>query len=237
MNDRFKRALTVSTAVHAGVILVVVVAPFVSQFVRSHRPKETITFIDMVASLPALPAAPADPAVQPADAPQPEPAQPRPDPVIRSPASEKSRIKVSTNKIVRRDGPKPAAASPVKSTLTAEQIKKMLDSGVRFTGVPGGSGGEFSDLGLYYAIVQQAMYSAWQQPSSVAKGLSAEVALRVARNGTVLQRRLSRGSGNSMMDVSVMKAVESVTRLKPLPPEIGGPHLDLTVEFVVGDGF
>jgi TonB family protein len=236
MNDRFKRALTVSTAVHAGVILLVVVTPFVSQFVRRHRPKPSVTFIDMVASLPALPAVPADtPAPTPVPA---EPDKPQPAaPVVKSTAGVKSGIKVSTNKIVRQSGPKPSAASPIKSNLTPEQIKKMLDSGVKFTGVAGGSGGQFSDLGLYYAIVQQAMYSAWQQPSSVAKGLTAEVALQVARNGAVVQHRLSRSSGNSMMDASVMRAVESVPRLKPLPPEIGGPQLDVTVEFVVGDGF
>jgi TonB family protein len=237
MNDRFKRALTVSTAVHVGVILLVVVTPLLSNLLRPRRPKD-ITFIDMMASLPAMPVAPVDVAPQPQPQPTPpQPAPPKSEPVVKSSTAEKSKIKTSTNKVVRKDVPKQTASAPVKSTLTPEQIKKVLDSGVKFTGLPGSATGEFSDLGLYYAIVQQTMYGAWQQPGTVARGQAAEVSMRIARSGAVLQRRLSRSSGNALMDASVMRAVESVSRLKPLPPEIGGPHLDVTVEFVIGDGF
>ncbi len=235
MNDRFKRALTVSTAVHVGVILLVVVTPLLSSLLRPRRPKD-ITFIDMMASLPAMPVAPADVAPQPQPA-QPQPSPPKSEPVVKSTTAEKSKIKTSTNRIVRKDVPKQTASAPVKSTLTPEQIKKVLDSGVKFTGIPGAATGEFSDLGLYYAIVQQTMYGAWQQPGTAARGEAAEVSLRIARSGAVLQRRLSRSSGSALLDASVMRAVESVSRLKPLPPEIGGPHLDVTVEFVIGDGF
>lgn len=227
MNDRFKRALTVSTAVHVGIIVLVAIAPLFLRLLRPRKPKEMITFIDL---MPALPPPPPEP-----EQPKPDIAEPRPKATESTPVAERPKIKINTNKIVRRDAPK--SQTPPKATLTKEQIKKILDSGVKFTSSPGAPPGEFSDLALYYAIVQQAMYGAWQQPATVAKGVSAEVALRIARNGAVLQRRMTRGSGNSLMDESVMRAVESVSRLKPLPPEIGGPHLDVTVEFVIGDGF
>lgn len=228
MNDRFKRALTVSTAVHLGIVVLLILAPLFTRLLQPRKPKEMITFIDLVQALPEPPAPPRPEPVK-------EPVVPdkQPDPKSRP---EPPKIKVNTNRVVRRDDPKPA---PPKQTpkLTEAQIRKLLDADLTLTHVAGSPAGEFSDLALYHTQVQQKMYDAWQQPSAVARGLSATVAIRVQRNGAVTQRRLTRSSGSAAMDASVMRAVESVSRLPPLPAEIGGPHLDIpTVEFVVDGG-
>lgn len=235
MSDRFKRALSVSTAVHVGVVVLVIVVPLLGRLFHPPKPKDLITFVDfMPASLPEPEPAPE---VRP---PEPEPQPEVPEPVPQAPARkpekpkpEKPKINISTTRVVRAQAPAP----PRKTTLTPAQIQKLLEQGVTRT-TPGGSlgsSGEFSDLSIYYAQVRETMYGVWQQPSTAARGLSAEATIRVARNGVVLQRRLTRGSGSAVLDQSVQQAVNAVSRLKPLPPSVSDPHLDINIEFVVGD--
>ena len=51
-------------------------------------------------------------------------------------------------------------------------------------------------------------------------------------------RRKTRGSGNDLMDDSVMKAVNSVSKLRPLPSAYSGYSKDITVDFeLTGAGF
>ena len=119
--------------------------------------------------------------------------------------------------------------------MTKDQIARMLDQNVLFTSVGGGSpGGDTSALGLYYAQVRDAMYSVWRQPSGAgASGIRSQVRVKVLRGGGVVSRQLVSGSGSAVMDASVMAAVNSVTRLPPLPAEVGGDSLEIVVEFVL----
>ncbi len=90
----------------------------------------------------------------------------------------------------------------------------------------------------YYALVRQTMYEAWDQPSDLAgkAGLMTEVTVRVLRDGTVTQRSMTRPSGNSIMDDSVMKAVKRVTSLRALPPQFSGAYKDILIEFELARG-
>jgi TonB family protein len=76
------------------------------------------------------------------------------------------------------------------------------------------------------------MYEAWDQPGGLSgAGLVTQVRIRVQRDGTITSRDLARRSGNSLMDDSVMKAVNAVARLKPLPPDVPGSYKDITIDF------
>ena len=48
------------------------------------------------------------------------------------------------------------------------------------------------------------------------------VLIRVQRDGAITSRTMLRSSGNTIMDQSVMDAVRSVNRLRPLPAAWGG---------------
>lgn len=233
MNNRFKRALTVSTALHVALVVVLVLGPVVMRLLKPRKPKEIITLVELVPPPPPAPPEPESPA------PEPEPDVPAPPktPVEKKPETkpEKPKIKVNTNRVVRKDVPK--VATPPRTTLTPEQIKKLLEANVRFSQASGTPATGYSDLQVYYTIVHQKMYDAWSQPGSVARGLAAEASIRVARNGALLQRRVSRSSGDALMDQSVRAALDAVGKLPALPDSVGGPHLDITIEFVVGDGF
>ena len=80
------------------------------------------------------------------------------------------------------------------------------------------------------------MYAVWQQPAQLKSlpGLSAEVRLTVAPDGRISDRAKIRGSGNELMDDSVMKAVNSVKALRALPAGHKKP-VDIHVVFEIGD--
>lgn len=235
MNEpSFKRTLLVTTGVHIAVVIALMLLPLFNRLLRPRKPPEEITFID----LQAMPPAPPPPPVVEPEPPAPEPKEePKvaeiPDKPAEKPKKpEPPKIKVNTNKIVRKveKPPKPVAQQP---TLTPEQIRKLLEANIKYT--PGGTpSSNFSDLSLYYATVRDRMYGAWQQPSAVANGMSAQVSIRVQRNGSISSRRLSRSSGSKLMDDSVMQAA-SIVRLGALPADVRDPYLDITIEFVVGE--
>lgn len=245
MNDSsFRRSLATSTVVHVLIVLAVIIYPLVKRLIHPRKKPEMITFID----LQAMPPPPAPPQIE-TPTPEPEPPKPQPEPepekpkpalipekppekAPEKPKPEPQKIKVSTNKIVRKVEPQ-KQASPVQSKLTQEQIRKLLEANIKFS--PGGTpSANFTDLSLYYATVYDAMYGAWRQPSSAAMGLKAQAAIRVQRNGTITNPRLVSSSGSKLMDDSVLDAVRRVARLRPLPAEVRDNYLDITIEFVVG---
>ncbi len=245
-NSSFKRTLATSTTVHLVVVVLILVVPLIRKLSHPRKPPEMITFVDLSALPPPPP-----PTAEVAPEPEPEPPKPLPEPEPPKPAPipekieekkpaekpkpEQHKIKVNTNKTIRRMDTPPRPQTPNQPTLTKEQIRKLLEANVKFSS-SGSPSTSFSDLSLYYATVRDAMYGAWNQPSTVARGLVAEVSIKVQRSGAVTQRRLSRPSGNKVMDDSVMQAVNSISRLRALPAEIRDDPLDITIEFVVGDG-
>ncbi len=229
MNEQtFRRNLAVSASVHFLVVLLFILVPWIGRLLHPSKKPEMITLIDLLALPPPPPPAP----------PPPKPDEPRPVPVPERPADkarpEPPKIKVNTNKIVRKIEKTPKSA-PNQPKLTQEQIRKLLEANIKFSPAGASAGANFSDLSLYYATVRDSMYGAWNQPGTAALGLRAEVTIRVQKNGAISSRKLTRSSGSSQMDNSVMSAVNSAARLRPLPAEVRDPHLDITIEFVVGD--
>ena len=234
MDSRFKRGLKVSTAAHVMVLALLALWPLLQRLLHPPKRPEMITFVDLMAGPPALPAPeikPPDPIPPKPEVKPPEPEKPIPEPEVKP---EKTRVKVNTNRIVRKPEPRPPKAPP-KPTLTREQIARMLDQNVRFTSVAGGgAAGETSALNLYYAQVRDTMYGAWRQPSGAGvSGLRVQMRIRVLRSGAIVSRELVSGSGSSVLDASVRTAVQNVARLRPIPAEIPGDSLDIVVEFVL----
>lgn len=226
----FQRALVLSTAGHLAVLAIFVFLPAILHFFQRPPKREQITFVELAPPPPPPPPAPEPPKREPPREEQ------KPAPIPEKPAErpkppERPKVQVQTNRVVRRTETPPARPQPA---LTPEQIRKLLEANIRFTpaGTPAAT---FDEMSLYYASVRDAMYAAWLQPSAVARGLRAEVTIRVTRSGAITQRRLTRSSGSKLMDDSVMQAVNSVTMLRPLPPQVKEPYLDIAIEFVVGE--
>jgi TonB family protein len=225
MKDRLRRSFVFSTTVHAVVLLLIVVVPAITRLIHRPRPKD-IMMVDLLNALPALPVpAPQEAVTETKTTPEPAPKEKIPE------IAEKPKIKINTNRVKRATVQQ--APPSKKPPLTAAEIRKLLSAGIPQGGSGGGGGGGEADaMTWYYALVRATMYEAWEPPSAATTmGLQVQVMIRVQRDGTITERTLRRGSGNDQMDASAMRAVQSVTRLKPLPPEVPGSSLDITITF------
>lgn len=69
----------------------------------------------------------------------------------------------------------------------------------------------------YKRIIEEVFYRAWHPPSYADAGnATATASIELRAGGVVTARRLSRPSGNAVLDASVVKALESVTRIPGL---------------------
>lgn len=224
MDPRFRKSLKISTAVHALVILALIVVPALLNW-RWRRQRKDYVVIDLTLALPEIPASAVEAAraQKPPEPPKDIPEEPKPKP--------KPQIEKSTKRITR---PEPKPRQP---QLTPEEIRRLLAAGARISDRTSLPDGEFP-FAWYYALVRQAMYEAWNQPGAgaVPAGTTAEVLIRVEKDGTITSRKLTRSSGNAVMDESVMRAVQSVAKLRPLPPQFAGGSKEITIEFQLAPG-
>ncbi len=254
-----RRALKWSSIGHGFLLGALLIWPLLYDLMHRENPPISIMMVD-INSMPGnpAPAPPAPPAPQPKPEvpkppeptpPQPELPKPKPEMVEKKPDAKpapsnvvkKAEIKVSTNLVTRRDVPRPTSGPAPKSgpALTQAQIERMLSSGLPGSGGSGGGGaggaygtpGAVNAVSLYYAKLQTIMYDAWVTPGDLSGG-NPILAVRIRRDGTIIERRLSRPSGNRSKDDSVMRAANSVSRVPPLPPEIAGSSTEITIEFV-----
>ncbi|MEI8064450.1 MAG: TonB family protein [Verrucomicrobiota bacterium] len=104
----------------------------------------------------------------------------------------------------------------------------------REDGVVGGIG-QGTPYASYYTHIHDVLYEAWEQPgTALAKQLMTTVALRIARDGSVIEATVKVGSGNKLMDDSVLAAVRKVPRLEPPPDALmRGASVVIAVNFQV----
>lgn len=233
MTRDFQRAgLRVSLVLHGIALVLMLVLPWIFRACERRRPNEKLMFVEFTVSVPPPPA-PETPTPEP---PKPEPKDdiPVPDKVEKKPEPEKPKDIRQTNRVVRKD--LPPAPPPKDKPLSEAEIARLLKMGARIgdtTSIPDAS--QLS-LGAYYNHVHERMYAVWQQPAQLKSlpGLSAEVRITVAPDGRISDRVKIRGSGNELMDDSVMKAVNSVKSLRALPAGHKKP-VDIHVVFEIGD--
>ena len=239
MDEQFRKYLKRSAIGHGIGLLLIVIVPALVNWRIHRRNVESITFVDFTVALPG------DTSVAPVKEfaePKALEKSPLKDRIIKSsrekaplkegitePLLDKAghKIQKSTKKISR-----PQGGTVQKSNLSADEIRRLLAAGARIsdrTSIP------MSDLweAGYYNHVHEMMYRVWNQPASLSAGagLSAEALIRVQRDGTIVSRKIARSSGNSLMDESVMKAIRSVTRLKPLPAQFSASYKDIRILF------
>jgi len=185
------------------------------------------------------------PAPRPAPAPTPAPqAQkpPRPTPApAPAPAPARPSVKVDLSKTVTRGTASSAAPTTSRSTPTsgpsAADIQKRLAAQVGQTGAAGtGTGRPGSPTGSpdadpYNALIKITVERNWDKPS-IPEALQTLVRIRVRPDGSVTLLGLERGSGNPVMDQSVLEAVRRTARIpQPLPAGLGSPDYEVAILF------
>ncbi|MCX6897938.1 MAG: TonB family protein [Verrucomicrobia bacterium] len=112
-----------------------------------------------------------------------------------------------------------------------ELVKKLLAE-LKSKGIgPSTGNGLPSEFGWYYLLIKDAMDRAWTQPSQLQGRLNCVVFIRIQRDGTISYVWFDQRSGNPVMDESVLSAVKSVRRIRPLPPGLGNAYVDIPVAF------
>ncbi|NCC53051.1 MAG: TonB family protein [Spartobacteria bacterium] len=222
-----KRNFWVSTAVHCGILLLIILVPLIMncRMRKKEKPREIITYIDFAApsaAPAAAPEIPAPPVVEP-------PPAPPPKRDIPEPPKEKKKIEIS-KKRVKRDEPAPPK-KPDTPKLSEEEIRKLLQMGAKPSHTATATADDLP--GWYYALVRQTMFEAWEQPGGLVAtpGQIARIRITVERDGRITARKLVSSSGVQSIDDSAMAAVQRVPRLKALPASFPGKNKEITIDF------
>lgn len=235
--DLQRQSFKISLAFHVLALALMLAIPWILQACAAKKPNEKLMFVEFTVSLPPPPAPdiPAPPTPEPPkptptdDIAAPDPVKPAP-PAPPAPPKPPKDIR-QTNRVVRKDAPLPKDKPPSEA-----EIARLLKMGARISDTTSIPTGDQLALGSYFNHVHERMYAVWQQPSQLKNlpGLSTAVAITVAPDGRITARTKTRGSGNDLMDDSVMKAVNSVKALRALPAGYRQP-VDITITFELSD--
>ena len=225
MKSRFTQYLVIVSAVHVGIILALMMfAGWTSFFRKKHPFIMPIEFVVEVPSSMKKVKFDSKDDVVPVRKPDTVPIA---DNKKAKPKLKPKKEPVKTTATASKKDSKP------KSSLTEEQIRKLLAQGAKpsdHTSIP-------DEETIQFEIVRRTMYEAWIQPSAEEAGNKvAEVAMRLAEDGTVYARKLEKQSGSVVMDVSVMEAVNSVMRIDNLSHEFIKRHSEITISFKLEEG-
>ncbi len=231
-----RQSLTLSLVLHGTALVLMIVMPWILKACERNKPNEKLMFVEFTVSIPPPPA-PDTPEPPPPEPPKPEPTDdikiPDKKPEIKTNAPPKPPKDIrQTNRVVRKDFKAPP---PKDKPLSEAEIARLLKMGAKIgdtTSIP--DEGQIA-LGAYYNHVHERMYAVWQQPSQLKSlpGLSTDVSITVAPDGRITGRTKTRGSGNELMDKSVMDAVNSIKALRALPAGHRRP-VDITITFEIG---
>lgn len=130
---------------------------------------------------------------------------------------------------------KAAAAARAKPVEPAKPVERATEAGSGREG--GGSGQGGRDLDWYDRnVLYPALYRNWIQPRGpdyAGKRFQVQVRLTVKPDGSITEKRVTRGSGNAQVDASVQDALRAFTRAGPLPRSFAGSSHSQIFTFVL----
>ncbi len=101
----------------------------------------------------------------------------------------------------------------------------------------GQGGGDFGARYPWYVdAVRNRVRQAWDQTTidpgvRAARRAHAVVTFRISTNGTISNIRVSQSSGNSSMDYSALRALQTIDAFRALPNDYMGSYVDVTFDF------
>ncbi|MDR0827193.1 MAG: TonB C-terminal domain-containing protein [Desulfovibrio sp.] len=182
------------------------------------------------------------------EAPKPEPKKPEPPkPVppkapVKTPPSRKEDLSSALADLGREvksgQGSRSGTAKGNNRNNAGRDLSRALaDLGKNVGGAgdglsgsgPGGSGGDgLGILGAYQESVISRVRPNWALPARAdRKSYTAVVNIKIDKDGTILEARIVKPSGNSFFDSSVMQAVAATRILEP-PPHAGYSSIDIS---------
>jgi TonB family protein len=197
-------------------------------------------------TLNPVPPQPAQP--QPVKPPQPKPVEPpKPAPqkteipkdppktTPKQPAIELTRVDKSATSKTKTQNDKPKVDPKAAQKELAKQLGKIREGMQQgFTSGTAvqvhGPGGEA--YASYRSFVFAAYDNAWQVQPDIANDESVVIAkVVIHRTGKILSAEISQRSGNSLIDKSVRRALDSVTSLPPFPQGTSDQERTFVIEF------
>ena len=103
--------------------------------------------------------------------------------------------------------------------------------------VIGQGGGDFGGRYPWYVdAVRTRIQQSWDQSTiepavRAARQAHTIMSFRISANGSVSNIRVVQSSGNSSMDYSAMRALQSIDAFRPLPNDFMGAYVDVTFDF------
>ncbi len=91
---------------------------------------------------------------------------------------------------------------------------------------------------IYYNLIWKRIRSVWVLPDAALAGqknLETIIALRIDRNGQIVDIQFEKKSGNPAFDESTLRAIQKSNPLPPLPPGFEGDQFDVGVRFTPSD--
>jgi colicin import membrane protein len=91
---------------------------------------------------------------------------------------------------------------------------------------------------IYYNLIWKRIRSVWVLSDAALSGqknLEAIIAIRIARNGQIVDIQFEKKSGNPAFDESTLRAIQKSNPLPPLPPGFEGDQFDVGVRFTPSD--
>ena len=221
-------SLRVVTAVH---VVIVLGLALISGCRMLFKPKPPLSIpIEFTVEVPAAPADAPDPVPDPVPVPPPVrdaialPQPPKPPPKVPPKKTPRRKIEPSQRRVTRH------GETERQTKLSPEEIERLLAEGARpsdRTRIPDADARGF-------ARVRAAFYDVWVQPSRAeVGGLTAEAAIVFGTGGRVISGRLSRPSGNAVLDNSVRRALNAVRQITGLPSGFAERHREMSVAFRV----
>jgi len=246
MNRQQKKCVIVTAGIHLLLLLILIVGPAFFAPKAKTEDVHVLDVIPANLVESAFNSGVANatpPPPEPVTPPQPPPPQPvvvppppapqhvePPKPVVpdikKAPIPEKPEVhkpQISTQ-LVTRNAPKnstpPKNTQPQQQAREARAISKALKSlkanltSSTVVDMPGTSSVAY---GSYKDALGSIYYDAWTPEGSGSDEVNAVVRITVAADGTVLDARIITPSGDQRMDDSVLRALQRVTSVPPLP--------------------
>lgn len=101
----------------------------------------------------------------------------------------------------------------------------------------GGSSQSSEEYGLarklYYSEVWKSIQSQWAVPVELLNrdDLEAIVIIKIRRDGTIMDMRFEKKSGNDIFDTSVLRAIQKANPLPPFPKTYSPPYEEIGIRF------
>jgi protein TonB len=197
---------------------------------------------------PPTPEPKPDPEPQKEIAKDPTPVKPDTDSLVPTDKPKPRRPEISTTLVTRKpdaDADKKAKAAAQAKAEAAERqrLAKAIGNAVDdiANGVsegtsiqlkgPGGGGVPYAN---FLQAVKSVYQRAWLVPESVTdEEATTTVSVTIARDGTVLNARITRSSGNSEVDHSVQRTLDRVKYAAPLPDSASEDQRTVSIGFNV----